>query len=111
MKKPYAGMVPFDKVTGDLLRGDWYCANRELRPNYEFKAAMRVCKWFATASSAAVEIEPDAGPPGTGPKYYMFMSEFMELVQAHTLAKGVTPVINWTFHRKGVKYGIRPVKP
>ena len=109
MGKPYVGDIPFDPKTGSLLRDNDY--NRVCRPNYTFKAAMRVVDWQPTNASATVKIEDASYPPGLGPHYWMFMSEFFRLVTEVSLRRGETPPLEWTFHKRGAKFGIKAVLP
>lgn len=103
MAKPYVGDVPFD-ANGNLDRDGYLRSTR--RPNYTFKSPMRVTNWYPTKASATVAMEDP-----NGKTYWMFMSEFFELVRKVDLHNGETPVLTWTFHKRGTKYGMRAVLP
>lgn len=73
------------------------------KPNAVFEASLCV-EDYARGRSAANFIMKDSK---TGVKYTMFLTDFLYLLQNHTLEKGTTPSLKWEFTKRGQNYGVK----
>lgn len=99
----YSGPIPFDKESGDMV--SWTYGDDqtvEWRPNTVFSAAMTLVDMERGRSAARFIVKDDAGH-----SYYLFMKDFMELLQKHSMQAGRTPPLKWQYCKRGTNYGVQ----
>lgn len=72
------------------------------RPNAVFTAPMTLVDMHRGRSAAKFIVKDDAGHT-----YYLFMKDFMELLQRHSMRAGRTPPLKWQYCKRGANYGIQ----
>lgn len=83
--------------------GDWNLRlPPEMRDVYVFEDVLTYTGYGKGRSAVHFNFKDSAGR-----RYNMFISEFSDLIQRHTLKSGVTPKLRWTFVKKGLNYSIK----
>jgi hypothetical protein len=104
--------IPFDK-NGDLLtyvdKNDIAFSNgflgvAEWMENYEFDDTFHITSYIRGRSSIAFEMTSCLDKK----RYYMFVSDFVEMIQSSVVDKGLVRG-RWTFCKKGCNYGMKLV--
>lgn len=109
-KKEYAGKVPFED--GNMLDYVWDDADPKVvwKQNHKFKAKMVFVAWIRGRSAVRIMMREASAPKGQG-RFYMFMRDFEDLVKNTNLLFGETPLLEWTFVKRGANYGMKMVLP
>jgi hypothetical protein len=104
--------IPFDQ-NGNMLTyvnrdgksfSGGYIEEVVWKENYEFADTFHITNYVRGRSSIAFELISC----GDGKRYYMFVSDFVEMVQSSVVEKGVVSG-TWTFCKKGCNYGMKLV--
>ena len=130
----YKGDIPFNPQTGDqvnypyhmygwkyqgVVYSSWMEVDRKLgkdkhkdgervrinydwRPNVPFKTKMEIRKTNRGRSAANFTLRDDASK-----EYTIFMVDLLEVLQKHSITKGWTEELTWSFCKKGQNYGVR----
>jgi hypothetical protein len=109
----YKGMIPFDKDTGSLV-SDPYKDEEHVKydwiSNHIFHMTLEFIWWHCWLILPRNPGEPtvvnDWQDFGTLTKYRVFDSDLIEILRSNIINHGIVEC-NWTFAKKGYKYGIR----
>lgn len=94
-------VVPFDKDDNMLRKARWDCEWRQVGP---FRTELILVDSYSTGYSCYFRFEDT-----NGHRYPMFASDVERLMHRSGVVYGRTSLLTWTFVKRGVNYGIRPI--
>lgn len=108
--KLYVGDIPFRKRIGDLVDGanPHSADDRKAyvwKPNYTFRAQMRIVSESSGYSGVAFHLTPAKSKVDFG-MYRMNNADFWDMLAHTTIVNGVTAMETWTFRRASSKYSL-----
>lgn len=103
MKPPKVYTVPVDKNGNWLSYGGYGYELWEVEP---FRAVMAIDHIYSGRSAKGLVLVDIA----TKKTYQMFMTDFVKAVKELTISRGVFPSLLWVPQKRGMNYGIRPLK-
>lgn len=72
------------------------------KPNAPFEAVMTLEGYSRGRSAANFDVVDE-----NGVKYTIFMTDFVDLLQRHSVIAGKTEKLTWSFCKRGQNYGVR----
>lgn len=110
--KPGDYQIPFDKETGSLIhyigsRYPYHKINDRYNwvDNHEFEAELYIKGLKRGGGSASNFVLLDEERKGR--EYYIFARDLLDVLQNREVDNGAIQRSNWTFIKRGTKFGIR----